>query len=138
MEQTVLTRENLNEATVRHYRTNGALVYFTNLRDSYYCLDLGKGSIDRILVRSRNLHLAYAVSLFDGDSSACLILHLLYNLTARTDDCTDEILRNLDLYDTWNLWLHFLAWFRDCIGKASEDMVATCLCLGKSTLENLV
>ena len=56
VEQTILTWENLYEATVRHDRTNSTLVNLTNLRNSYDTLDLSQSSIDRILVRSRYLY----------------------------------------------------------------------------------
>ena len=138
MEQTILTWENLNETSVRHNRTNCTLVNLTNLWDCYDTLDLRESSIDRLLVWSRNLYLTYTVNLVDCDSSTCLLLHLLDNLTARTDNSTDELLRNLNLNDTWNLWLKLLTWLSDCVGDTSEDVLTTSLCLCKSLLKNLV
>ena len=48
VEQTILTRENLYEATVRHDRANSTLVNLTNLRNSYDSLNLSQSCIDRI------------------------------------------------------------------------------------------
>ncbi len=137
MEQTILTRENLYEATVRHDRTNSTLVNLTNLRNSYDSLDLSQSSIDRILVRSRYLYVTLTISLLDSDSSTSILLHLLDNLTTRADNSTDELLRNIECYDTWNLWLHLSTWLRDSLHHAVEDVLTTSLSLHQSLLENL-
>ena len=137
VEQTILTRENLYETTVRHDRTNSTLVNLTNLWNSYDSLDLTQSSIDRILVRSRYLYVTLTISLLDSDSSTCILLHLLDNLTTRTDNSTNEFLRNIECYNTWNLWLHLSTWLRDCLHHAVEDVLTTSLSLHQSLLENL-
>ena len=63
VEQTILTWQNLYEATVRHDRANGTLINLTYLRNSYDSLDLSQSSIDRILVRSRYLYVTLTLSL---------------------------------------------------------------------------
>ena len=104
VEQTVLARENLYEASVRHDRAYCSVINLTNLRDGNDGLDLAKGCVDAFLVGSTNLHLANSVNLVDGDGGTCVLLHLLDNLSTRTDNSTDELLRYLNLYDTWYLW----------------------------------
>jgi hypothetical protein len=52
VQQTVLTRHNLNEASVRHDRTNHTVVNLAYLRNSYDSLNLTDSGIDALLVRS--------------------------------------------------------------------------------------
>ena len=137
VEQTILTRENLYEATVRHDRANSTLVNLTNLRNSYDSLNLSQSCIDRILVRSRYLYVTLTISLLDSDCRTSILLHLLDNLTTRADDSTDEFLRNIECYDTWNLWFHLSTWLRDCLHHAVEDVLTTSLSLHQSLLKNL-
>ena len=51
VEQTILARQNLNEATVRHYRADSTLVNLTNFRYGYDTLNLCHCCIDALLVR---------------------------------------------------------------------------------------
>lgn len=52
MEQTVLARENLNEASVRHDRAHCALIYLAYLRHCRYGAYLGYSRVNRLLVWS--------------------------------------------------------------------------------------
>ena len=137
MQQTVLARHNLYETSIRHDRANYTVVDLTNLRDCNDSLDLADCSIDAILVRSRYLNLTYTVNLVDSDGSASILLHLLDDLTTRANNSTDELLRNLELYDTWNLWLHLCTWLSDCVGEALQDVLTTSLSLHQSLLEDV-
>ena len=76
-------------------------------------------------------------SLLDSDCRTSILLHLLDNLTTRADNSTDELLRDIECYDTWNLWLHLSTWLRDCLHHAVEDMLTTSLSLHQSLLKNL-
>ena len=105
MEQAILAWENLHEAAIRHDAANSSFIDLTYLGNSHDSLNLAKSRINAVLVRCAYLHFAYAIHLVDGNGSACIFLHLLNNLAARADNSTDEFLRNLNLYDAWNLWL---------------------------------
>ena len=83
VEQAFLARQNLYKATIRHDALHRTVVDLTDLRHSHDSLDLGQRSVDAVLVRSRNLHLAHTVGLVDGDGSARVFLHLLDDLSAR-------------------------------------------------------
>ncbi len=137
MEQTILTRHDLNEATVRHDATNGSLIDLTYLGDSHDSLDLGDSSIDAFLVRSRNLNLTNTLCLIDCDSSTSILLHLLDNLATRADDSTDELLRNIELNNTGNLRFHLCTRLCDGVGEALQDVLTTSLGLHKSFLKNI-
>ena len=52
MEQSVLTRHNLHEASVRHHRTNGSFVDLAHFGNSYDGANLADGGIDALLVGS--------------------------------------------------------------------------------------
>ena len=86
MEQSFPSWENLYEASVRHNALYHTVIYLSYLRNGNDGADLGNGSIDACLIRSTDLHLSYAISLIDGDSSVGLIMNLLDNLYARTND----------------------------------------------------
>ena len=45
--------------------------------------------------------------------------------------------RDIECYDTWNLWLHLSTWLRDCLHHAVEDVLTTSLSLHQSLLKNL-
>ncbi len=109
MEQTILARHDLYEATVRHDAADSTLVDFTHLGDSHDSLDLGNSCVDAFLVRSRNLNLANTLCLIDGDGGTGILLHLLDDLSARANDGTDELLRNGEGNDAGHLRLQLLA-----------------------------
>ena len=67
VEQTLLARHNLYEAAVRHDALHNAVVHLAHLRDGHDGTNLLDGSVDRLLVGSAHLHVAYAISLIDGD-----------------------------------------------------------------------
>ena len=52
VQQSILTRQNLNEASVRHDGTHGTLIDLAHLGDGYDGLDLSQCGIDGVLVRS--------------------------------------------------------------------------------------
>ena len=58
MEQSVLARHDLDEAAIRHDRTDRTLVDLANLWDGDDGLDLLDGSVDALLVGSADLHFA--------------------------------------------------------------------------------
>lgn len=138
VEQTVLSRHELYEATVRHDAANGTVVNLAYLWDGNDSLDLSHCSVDNVLARTAYLNLAYAVFLVDGDGSTSLFLYTLDDLTARTDDSTYELLRNDDLLDAWYMRLEFWTWSVESLHHLSKDVLATSLCLHESLLENLV
>lgn len=51
VEQAVTTRQNLDEATVRHNRTYSAFIDFAYFGDGYDGLDLGYGGFYALLIR---------------------------------------------------------------------------------------
>ena len=138
VKQTVLTRQELHEAAIRHHRTNGTVISLTNLRNGNDSLDLRHSSFDGSTVWSRNLHLAHTVLFIDGDDSLSVFLHLLNHLTARTDDSTDELLRNDDLLNAWYVWLQFWTRFRNRLHHLTHDVLTTSLCLHERLFENLI
>ena len=127
MEQTILARHDLYEATVRHNAADSTLVDLTHLGDSHDSLDLGDSCVDAFLVRSRNLNLANTLCLIDGDGGTGILLHLLDDLTARADDSTDELLRNIKGHNTGNLRLQLGTRLGDGVGEALQDVLTTCL-----------
>ena len=137
MEQTILARKYLYEAAVRHDAAHCSVIYLANLWDCHDGTNLCQGTVDALLVRTANLYLANAFNLIDGDGGTGVLLHLLDNLSARTDNCTDKLFWNLNLYDAWNLWLQL--WARLCYGldELAEDVLTTSLCLHQCLLENL-
>lgn len=114
------------------------MVNLTYLRNSNDSLDLSQSSLDGIATRSRNLHLTHAILFIDGDDSLSIFLHLLDHLTTRTDDSTDELLRNDDLLDAWYMWLEFWTWFRNSLHHLAHDVLTTSLCLHERLLKDFV
>ena len=137
MEQTILARHDLYEAAVRHDAANHTIVNLTYLGDSHDSLDLSQGCVDALLIGTRYLYLTNTVGFVDSDSGLGVFLHLLDNLTARADDSTDELLRNLDLDDTGNLRLELGTGLSDSIGETLQDVLTTSLCLHQSLLEDV-
>ena len=137
MEQTILARHDLHEATIRHHRTDSSVVNLANLRNGNDSADLADGLVDAILVRSTYLNLTHAVGLVDGYRSTRLLLNLLDNLSARADYGSDELLRNIECLDAWHLWLQFGTWLSDSVGELAQDVLATFLGLHKSLLKDV-
>ena len=82
--------------------------------------------------------MSYAVRLVDGDDRAGIFLHLLYDFSARADDSTDELLRDVERHDARHVRLEFWTRLSDGVGDAVEDMLTPSLSLCESLLENLV
>ena len=137
MQQTILARHKLYEASVRHNATNGTLVNLTNLRNGNDSLDLSDSGINALLVRTADLNLTNTVFLVNGDSSTGILLHLLDNLTTRANDSTNELLRNLKGNNTWNMWLQLRTWLSNGIGDALQDVLTSSLSLHQRLLENI-
>ena len=137
MEQSILTRHELNEAAIRHDAANGALINLANLGNGNDSLDLGNSSVDRLLVGAADLNLANTVLFVDSDGGTGVFLHLLDNLSTRTDDSTDELLGNFEGLDAWYLWLELGTWLGDGVGDALQDVLTTSLCLHEGFLEDV-
>src|SRR5574344_122085 len=137
MEQSIFTWHDFHETAIRHDGTYCSFVNFTNFRYSHDSLDLSKSSIDNFLVSTANLNLTLAICLIDCDCSTCLFLHLLDDLSTRTDDSTDKFFRNLQSYYTRNLRFKFCTWFSDSISQFTKDMFTTSLRLHKSLFKNI-
>ena len=137
MEQTVLARHELYEAAVRHDAADRTLVDLTNLRDGDDSLDLGDSGVDDLLVRTADLNLTNSVFLIDGDDGTSILLHLLDDLSTRTNHRTNELLRNLEGLDTWYLWLQLRTWLGDGVCDALQDVLTTSLCLHQRFLQDI-
>src|SRR5574344_528343 len=136
MKKSILTRENLNETSIRHNRANSTFINLTNFRNSNDTLNLSKSGINAIFVRSTNLDMAHTIGLINSDCSTGIFLHLLDNLSTRPNDSANEFLRNIQSFNTWNLWFHFLTWFCNRISQLTQDMFTASLCLKQSLFEN--
>ena len=137
MQQTVLARHELYEATIRHNTANGTLVNLTYLRNSNDSLDLSNSSVDALLVRTTDLNLTNAILFIDSDGGAGIFLHLLDNLTTRANNSTDELLRNLEGLDAWYVWFQLRTWLSNSIGDALQDVLTTSLSLHQCLLQNV-
>ncbi len=137
VEQTFLTRQNLDEAAVRHDALHHTVVHLTHLGQGDDALDLGDGSVDALLVRSRHLHMTHTVGLVDGDGSASVFLHLLDNLSARANDGTDEFLGDVESLDAGHLRLQLLARLADGLHHLAHNMLTASLGLHEGLLNDV-
>ena len=100
VKQTILTRHELNECTIRHDRGNLSFINLSDLRNSDDSLDRLDSRVDRSLIRAGDLDLSYAVYLIDRYRSSRFLLDTLDDLTARADYRTDEFLTDNHRLDT--------------------------------------
>ena len=81
--------------------------------------------------------MTHAIGLVDSNDGTCILLHLLDNLSARANNGTDELLRNIEGHDAGNLRFELCARLGDSVGKALQDVLTTSLCLHQGFLEDL-
>ncbi len=136
--ESLLARQDLNETAVRHDALDGAVINLTYLRNGHDSLDLCHCSVDGALVRGGDLNLAHAICLLDVDCRAGILLHLLDDLSARSDYSADELLRNGDHLNARNLWLEVGPWLAYGVGQAVEDVLSAGLGLCQRLLEDLI
>ena len=79
--------------------------------------------------------LAMAVN---SNRSTGFLLDTLDDLAARTNDGTDEFLRDDHLHDTRYLWFEVCTRFCDSIGQFAQDMLPAGFCLHQSLFEDFV
>ncbi len=137
MEQSVLTREDFDEATVGHDGANGSFVHLTHLGNGDDSLDFLHGSVYTLLVWRAHLHLSYAVRLVNRNRCACVFLHLLDDFSARTDDRTNEFLRDIEGFDARYLRFQLLARLCYGLGELLQDVLTAGLGLHEGLFENL-
>ena len=92
VEETILTREEFYEATIRHDRRDLTLIDFAYFRHSDDTLDQADSRVDSVLIGCTDLDDTHCIDFLDADSGTALFLHTLDDLTTRTDDGTDEFL----------------------------------------------
>ena len=80
--------------------------------------------------------MSLTIGLINCNRCTCLFLHLLDNLTTRTNDCTDEFLRNIKSLNTWNLWFEFGTRLGYRLKHAVQNMLTACLCLHQCLLKD--
>ena len=79
-----------------------------------------------------------AIVLVDGDNSTGLLLDTLNDLAARANDCTDELLVDVEGNHAWSMLLEIGTSLRLCSKHALKDVMTTLLGLVESFFENLV
>ena len=138
MKQTILTRHELNECTIRHDRGNLSFINLSDLRNSDDSLDRLDSRVDRSLIRAGDLDLSYAVYLIDRYRSSRFLLDTLDDLTARADYRTDEFLTDNHRLDTRCMRFQILTSFRLSLQYLAQDMHTTLFSLSQSILKDLV
>ena len=119
MEQTVFTRHEFNECTVRHDRRNLSFVDFADFRNGNDSFDGADSGIDCCFIRSGNFDFTHSVFFFNCNNGTCLFLNTLDDLAARADYRTDKFFTDCHRFDSrsmrfqirTNFWLsfHYLA-----------------------------
>ena len=138
VQQAVLAGHELHEGAVRHDGRDLALVRLADLGHGHDGTDGAQGSVDRLLVRSGDLHDAHVVHLVDGDRGARLLLDALDDLSARADDGADELLADGEGLDARGVRLKLDARLGLRLDDLVKDMQASLLGLCQSALEDLV
>ena len=81
--------------------------------------------------------MTHAIGLVDSNDGTCILLHLLDNLSARANNGTDELLRNIEGHDAGNLRFELCARLGDGVGEALQDVLTTGLGLHEGLLQDL-
>ena len=137
VKQSFFAWKNLNKTAIRHNALDYTIVNFANFGKSNNAFNLSHCSINAILIWSRNLYMTLTISLFNGDSSACIFLHLLDNLSTRANNSTNKLFRNINSHDTWYLWFHLGTRSIDGLHHLIHDMLTTSFRLHKSLFNDI-
>ena len=138
MQQSVFSRQEFYECTVRYDRANLTGVYFTYFRNSYDSLDHTHCIVDAFLVCSCNFDAACTVYFFNSDSSTGFFLHTLDNLSARADYSSDEFFRNSQSFNAWSMRFEFCARFCNAFSQFAEDVFTSLFSLHQCFFQNIV
>ena len=138
MKQTVATRHEFHECTVRHHAANHTVIHLTNFGHSHDRLDFTQSCVYHVLICATHLYDTYAVCLLDGNDSTGFLLNTLDNLSARADDSTDELFRYRNLNDTRNVRLQLGTRSRHTFGQLAQDVFTSGFRLHQCLLQNLI
>ena len=138
MQQTFLTRHKLHEATVRHEALDGSLINLANLGQSHDSFDLGYSGVHRLFVVRCHLYLATALVLVDADYGTGLSLNTLDDLSARANNGTDQVFRDIEACDTRSMRLDVGTRCGHCLQYLIKNVHTRLVCLRESVLQDLV
>ena len=138
MQQTFLTRHELYETTVRHEALNHRVILLAYFRQSHNSFDLRDRCLHRLAVVACYLNLTALLVFVNRDDSAGLSLDALDNLSARANNSTDHILRNIEAYNARSVRLQISTRFRHALKDLTEDIHACLVCLCERVLQNLI
>ena len=136
VQQAVFAGHELHKATVCLDRAYHTVIHFAHLGYSHDGTYLGECSLNAILVGSTYLHLAHTVGLVNHDGGTSIFLHLLDNLSTRTNHGTDKLLGYLYLHNAWHVGFQFGTWLGDGFGEFRKDVLSALFCLHQCLFKN--
>ena len=138
MQQTFLTRHELHEASVRHERFDHSVVLLANLRQSDDGFDLRDSRLHCLTVVGSHFHLAAFLVLVNRDNGTCLGLDRLDNLAAGTNNCANEVFRNIEGSDARSVRLEVRTRSRHRLQNLIQDEHTGLVSLCQSVLKDFV